>query len=97
MKKRLVNEALDKIGNGEPFIVGDCMVMKEGVLIMRRTFLSKKKPFIPWEIVGREIGFGVFYIYSKDRKRNKCRINFLHTWNSVVLFSVLEFFLKQRK
>jgi hypothetical protein len=97
VKKRLVNEALEKVENGGSFSVGDCIVSKNGVQIMKKNILNKKNFFITWEMVRKKVGFGVFYVYSNDNKRNKCRINFLHTWNSVVLFSVLEFFLKKTK
>jgi hypothetical protein len=97
VKKRLVNEALDNIESGSSFIVGDCNVGKEGVRYPALGIGKKKELFIPWSDVTKKIGYGKFYIYSKKQKYRKCKINFLHTWNSVVLFTIIEYFLKKSK
>ncbi len=91
VKKRLVNEALEKINKGEELSAGIFTLLKDGVRINQKGFLRNREIFIPWNDVNKKIDYGRLYIRSKTRKRIKCRISFLHTWNSVVLYSVLEF------
>jgi len=96
VKKRLVNDALDKILSGNSFSAGNCILEKAGV---KYNYMSwrKKETFIPWSEVVTKMGYGKFYIYSNKHHQRKCKINFLHTWNSVVLYSIIEYFLKNFK
>lgn len=97
VKKRLVNEALNKIKNGGKFKAGECIVSKEGIHTTVRFFIAKRKLFIPWHKLEREISYGRLLLYPRNYHLLKCRLNLLHTWNAVVLYSVIEFLLKDKK
>jgi hypothetical protein len=96
VKKRLVNEALINIKSGKEYNVGNCKVRQEGVELINTGIFKNKTEFIRWNDVGKKLGYGNFSIYSKLKPSIKCKTNFLHTWNSVVLFSVIEYFLTKR-
>ena len=97
VKKRMVNEALDSINNNGSYKAGDCTVTKDGVKVKIQRIFSKKEYFIPWSELERTMGFGKFYIISKIHKVIKCKIHFLKTWNSVVLFTVLKYITENKK
>ena len=73
------------------------MVDKDGIHTTVRFFVAKKKLFIPWHKLEREISFGKLLLYPKNYFLLKCRLNLLHTWNAVVLYSLIEFLLKDNK
>ena len=93
VKKRLVNEALEKIESGDFYNACNCKLTKDGISFFKK-FPINKEIFIPWNEVKKELGFGKFYISSLSNKYHKYRINILHNWNSVVLFSIIDFMLK---
>ncbi|RPI12396.1 MAG: hypothetical protein EHM58_20175 [Ignavibacteriae bacterium] len=97
VKKRLVNEILEKLKAGGKFKSGNCIVTKDGIHTTVRFFIAKKKLFIPWHKLEREVSYGKLLIYPKNYRLLKCRLNFLHTWNAVVLYSLIEFILKDKK
>lgn len=95
VKKRLVNEALEKIGCGQRIGIGKCSLSHEGVTIEGAGFVRRKCALIKWADLEREVDHGKFILRSKSNKNIKYKINFLHTWNSVVLFSIIEFKIKE--
>ena len=95
VKKRLVNEALNNIRDGKPYSVGNCTLKPEGVELNNSGIFNNRTHLIPWNDAAKKLGYGNFYVYSKSKPSRKCKINFLHTWNSVVLFSLVEYFLSK--
>lgn len=97
VKKRLVNEALNDIRSGKSFSSGNCTLKPEGVELNNSGIFKNRTYYIPWDDAGKKLGYGKFYVFSKSKPSRKCKINFLHTWNSVVLFSAIEYFLSKNK
>jgi hypothetical protein len=97
VKRRLVNEVLNKLKSGGKYKAGNCIIDKNGINTIVRFFIAKKNLSIPWHKVEREVSYGKLLIYPKNHSLLKCRINFLHTWNAVVLYSVIEYLLHEEK
>jgi hypothetical protein len=97
VKKRLVDEALEKLEKGYSYRAGDCLLTKEGLNLNVSFLFTKKIIFIPWEKIEKEISFGKLYLFPRNHKLLKCKLSFLKTWNAVVLYSLLEFLLHEKK
>jgi len=95
VKKRLVNEALNDINSGKPYSAGNCRLKHEGIELNNCGIFNNRTYMVPWSDAGKKLGYGKFYVYSKSKPSRKCKINFLRTWNSVVLFSLVEYFLSK--
>jgi hypothetical protein len=97
VKKRLVQEALERLEKGYSFRTGDCLMTKDGLNLNVSFLFTKKNIFVPWEKIEKEISYGKLYLYPKNHKLLKCKLSFLKTWNAVVLYSLLEFLLHEKR
>jgi hypothetical protein len=97
VKKRLVREALEKLEKGFTYRAGDCLMTKEGLYLNLSFLFTKKNIFVPWERIEKEISYGKLYLYPQKNKLLKCKLSFLKTWNAVVLYSLLEFLLHEKR
>lgn len=97
VKKRLVQEALERLENGYSYRTGDCQLTKSGINLNVSFLFTKKNVFVPWEKIEKEISYGKLYLHPKNHKLLKCRLSFLKTWNAVVLYSLLEFLLHENR
>ena len=57
VKNRLVSEVLNKLKTGGKYKAGNCILSKDGIHTTVRFFLAKKKLFIPWHRLSREVSF----------------------------------------
>lgn len=97
VKKRLVNEALKRLRSGGKFKVGECILSKDGIQTTVKFFIAKKELFIPWHKLEKEISYGKLLLYPRNYHLLKCKLNLLHTWNAVVLYSLIEFLLEDKR
>lgn len=97
VKKRLVQEALERLENGYSYRIADCLLTKDGINLNVSFLFTKKNVFVPWEKIEKEISYGKLYLYPKNHKLLKCKLSFLKTWNAVVLYSLLELLLHENR
>ncbi len=97
VKKRLVQEALERLEKGYSYRIADCLLTKDGINLNVSFLFTKKNVFVPWEKIEKEISYGKLYLYPKNHKLLKCKLSFLKTWNAVVLYSLLELLLHENR
>lgn len=89
--KRLMFNYLEEIKNGKSIVIGNCEVNSKGLNLGVYRWFKLKKYFVPWSECLKTSHNGFLILYSKNNNKIKCRVNFLKEWNSVVLYSLLNY------
>lgn len=94
--KRLVNEALQGLENGKPFVMENFEVHPKGIKMrIRRWFLKKEEYFVEWKNLRKYASEGLLVLYSEEIKKAKIKLNFQKDWNTPVLASLLDFLFQE--
>ncbi|MDX1958171.1 MAG: hypothetical protein SFU98_06340 [Leptospiraceae bacterium] len=92
---RLVNEAIQNLENGKPFITEKLEVQPKGVQMNIKNLFGKNEIyFVEWKNLLKSDSDGFFSVYSNEDKKAAIKLNFQKDWNTPVLASLLDYLWK---
>jgi len=82
---------LAKFNEGEPFEIAQVIFQREGIIF------DKKAGVVSWADLGTKAYHGYYALYSQQDPNTYKAFEYLHDWNTVILYSVSRQILKDKK
>jgi hypothetical protein len=93
VKKRLVNDFIEKLNEQETVEVGAAKFSYEGFTMSYKAwFLGKTKTVIvPWSEITHHLDKGILHIKDRNSSKRKVDLSLHNDWNAVVLNTLLHY------
>ena len=82
---------------GEEFLIGNVLILPEGIIINTHNFPKIRKALLPWDKVATKMYTTYLAIYAvDDAAKTNGNFSYLNDWNTVVLDKVIGMILKNK-